>query len=63
MSFEALSQRLGGHLSRWLVAAILLPPVVYSMWADEYLFFFFLIFSFRHPEHFFGFLCFFPGFY
>ena len=43
MNFEALAQRLGGHLSRWLVALILLPPVVYSMWADEYLFFFLLI--------------------
>ncbi|MCL2029336.1 MAG: phosphatidate cytidylyltransferase [Deltaproteobacteria bacterium] len=43
MNFEALVQRLDGHLSRWIIAAILLPPVVYSMWADEYMFFFFLI--------------------
>jgi len=40
MNFESLAQRLGGHLSRWLVAVILLPPVIYSMWADEYLLFF-----------------------
>jgi len=43
MSFEALAQRLDSHLSRWLVALILLPPVIYSMWADEYLLFFILI--------------------
>jgi phosphatidate cytidylyltransferase len=43
MNFEALAQRLGGHLSRWLVAIILLPPIVYSMWADEYMLFFLLI--------------------
>ena len=43
MSFEALTQRLDSHLSRWLVAVILLPPIVYSMWADEYLLFFVLI--------------------
>ena len=43
MSFENLDQRLGGHLSRWLVAVILMPPIIYSMWADEYLLFFSLI--------------------
>ena len=43
MSFEALAQRLGAHLSRWLVAIILLPPIIYSMWADKYLLFFILI--------------------
>jgi len=43
MSFEAIDQRLGGHLSRWLVAVILLPPILYSMWADEYMLFFALI--------------------
>ncbi len=36
-------QRMGSHSSRWLVAVVLLPPVVYSMIADNYLLFFGLI--------------------
>ena len=33
-------KRMGGHASRWLVAIVLLPPVIYSIFADNYLLFF-----------------------
>ena len=35
MNLDDLGPRLSGHLSRWLVAIVLLPPILYSMWADE----------------------------
>jgi phosphatidate cytidylyltransferase len=34
------TKRMGSHSSRWLVAIVLLPPVIYSMFADNYLLFF-----------------------
>ncbi|MGL4207876.1 MAG: phosphatidate cytidylyltransferase [Candidatus Adiutrix sp.] len=40
MNMEDLKQRLGPHFSRWLVAIVLLPPIVYGMVADHYLYFF-----------------------
>ena len=43
MNLDELSRRLSGHLSRWLVAIVLLPPILYAMWTEEYLVFFGLI--------------------
>ncbi|UQZ88538.1 hypothetical protein C4J81_04680 [Deltaproteobacteria bacterium Smac51] len=37
------SKRMSSHASRWLVAIVLLPPVIYSMFADNYLLFFAVI--------------------
>ncbi|MDR1922142.1 MAG: phosphatidate cytidylyltransferase [Candidatus Adiutrix sp.] len=40
MDLHELKERLGPNLSRWLVAAVLLPPIVYSAVTDHYLPFF-----------------------
>lgn len=37
---ELNKDKINSHSSRWLVAIVLLPPVLYSMFADNYLLFF-----------------------
>ncbi len=43
MTRDGIKLSMSGHASRWLVAVVLLVPTVYSMLADQYLYFFFLV--------------------
>lgn len=43
MNLEGIKQRLGEDGSRWLVAAILLPIVVFGMVTEEYTYFFIIV--------------------
>jgi phosphatidate cytidylyltransferase len=38
--FDDIARHLGGHLSRWLVAVVLAPPLIYSMMTEQYLVFY-----------------------
>jgi len=43
MSVDKIKMKWGSHLSRWLVALLLLPPVVFCMVAENYTWFFILM--------------------
>lgn len=43
MKINKLKGNLSAHQGRWLVALVLLPPLIFSMVAEEYLYFFFLV--------------------
>lgn len=43
MPLPSVSQRLSGHLSRWLIAAILMPPVLYAILTENVLIFWGLV--------------------
>ena len=43
MGIDKIKRKWSGHLSRWLVAVILLPPIVFSMVSENYIWFFLIM--------------------
>ena len=43
MRVDKIKQKWGGHLSRWLVAVLLLPPVIFSVISENYTWFFLIM--------------------